>query len=157
MSCEYYTIYILTQLPFTKLVQQSENNHIYFTYLLRIWMTSIKQSNSIFIRQQIKSSRCKQNVSSRTSYNKAKADANFFLWKSNLEEDLIGYEMSGYSDPAVPWLRLRKAEIKSCIQSSIALPVTGVGWGLCIVRRGSVRQQCWWKESMESFFQAMCF
>lgn len=49
-----------------------------------------------------------------------KADANlFFLFckKSKLEENLIGCETSGFSDPAVPWLWLRKAEIKAAFRA----------------------------------------
>lgn len=49
---------------------------------------------------------------------KAKADAIFFVGKKKkLEENLIGCEMSGFSDPAVPWLRLRKAEIKAAFRA----------------------------------------
>lgn len=52
---------------------------------------------------------------------KAKADANFFVVtqekkKKNLE-NLISRETSGFSDPAVPWLRLRKAEIKAAFRT----------------------------------------
>lgn len=47
---------------------------------------------------------------------KAKADAIFFVGK-NSAENLIGCEMSGFSDPAVPWLRLRKAEIKAAFRA----------------------------------------
>lgn len=49
MSCEYFTTYILTKLPFTKLVQQRENNYIYFTYLLNL--NFLEMANSIFVKQ----------------------------------------------------------------------------------------------------------
>lgn len=52
---------------------------------------------------------------------KAKADAIiiilFFCNKKKLKENLISYETSGFSDPAVPWLRLRKAEIKAAFRA----------------------------------------
>lgn len=51
---------------------------------------------------------------------KAKADANSFCRrkknKKNLE-NLISCETSGFSDPAVPWLQLRKAEIKAAFRT----------------------------------------
>lgn len=60
---------------------------------------------------------------------KAKADAIFFFVetkkKKKVEENLIGCEMSGFSDPAVPWLRLRKAEIKAAFRAPSLFPVTG--------------------------------
>lgn len=49
---------------------------------------------------------------------KAKADAIFFfVVKKNKLENLISCETSGFSDPAVPWLRLRKAEIKAAFRA----------------------------------------
>lgn len=60
--------------------------------------------------------------------------------KKKLLENLIGCETSGFSDPAVPWLRLRKAEIKAAFRaSSLSLSQEGGG----VVRRGSVLQQYW--------------
>lgn len=64
--------------------------------------------------------------------------------------------MSGFSDPAVPWLQLRKAEIKAAFRApSLSLSQAGGVGG--VVRQGSVLQQCWWKESMESFFKQCVF
>lgn len=72
---------------------------------------------------------------------KAKADATFFFFflnskkkkrKKKLEENLISCETSGFSDPAVPWLRLRKAEIKAAFRApSLSLSEGGGGRRRC--------------------------
>lgn len=49
----------------------------------------------------------------------------FFCRRQNLEENLIGCETSGSSDPAVPWLRLRKAEIKAAFRAPSLSPSQG--------------------------------
>ena len=143
------------KLPFTKLVQQREKkNHLYFTYLRRN-LNYLEVTNSIFVRE-LNTEGASENVSSRTSYKKkAKADAIFFfVGKKTKRENLIGCEMSGFSDPAVPWLRLRRAEIKAAFRAPSLPPSQGEE---VLSGKGSVLQQCWWKESMELLFKAMCF
>lgn len=61
----------------------------------------------------------------------------FFFFKEKKKrnfENLIGCEMSGFSDPAVPWLRLRKAEIKAAFRAPSLSPSGEGGWGCCQAR-----------------------
>lgn len=120
-----------------------------------IWITSTRQIVFLYKNWTLKV-QAKRLCSHKLQKKRAKADAIFFFFvgKKKTRENLIGCEMSGFSDPAVPWLRLRRAEIKAAFRAPSLPPSQGEE---VLSGKGSVLQQCWWKESMELFFKAMCF
>lgn len=136
--------------------KEKKNHHLYFTYLRRN-LNYLDATNSIFVRELNTQGASKTSLLAQATKKKSKSRCNFFFFfvgKKKTRENLIGCEMSGFSDPAVPWLRLRRAEIKAAFRAPSLPPSQGEE---VLSGKGSVLQQCWWKESMELFFKAMCF